>query len=230
MLGWPAILAKDGDFSSELLYVIAILILAGIGAIADKIKQKMAGESKPPAKQPGPREVPRSEIRVEEPPRRPAPPRPAAPQRPQQQRQAPRPPVVWEAPQPRQPYRPQAPPRPRPATPRPPQERRVQPEAAPTSAAARSVVSVAPTVAGDVGALQGRPAPTQLAARQVGEKTGLVSERDVGPPTARPAHAAEVKHPGIEWLSLTRADLPRAVILSEILSPPIALREQDRLF
>ncbi len=205
MLGWPAILAKDGDFSSELLYVIAILILAGIGAIADKIKQKMAGESKPPAKQPGPREVPRGEIRVEEPPRRPVPPRPVAPQRPQQQRQAPRPPVVWEAPQPRQPQRPQAPPKPRPVAQRPP-----APPAVPTSE--RRVLV--------------QPALTSSEAAVIAKE----AEGGVGRPAREPAQAVGARHPGIEWLALSRADLPRAIILSEILSPPIALREQDRLF
>ncbi len=42
MCVWSAILAQDGS-GSELVYVIALLILGAAGAIFEKIKQKMGG-------------------------------------------------------------------------------------------------------------------------------------------------------------------------------------------
>lgn len=236
MWNWPAILGAGDGFDSELVYVIAVLILAGIGAIADKLRQKMSGPTRAPGKPPT-REVPRSEIEVEAPPRRPPPLiTPPVPPRAQTPRQAPRPPVVWEAPQPRQPQRPAVPARPRPvarrpAPPAPPAEDRralAEPVSMPVepTPAASVVPRVAPTVAA---------APERISAIPVGvavarQEDRMVSDRDVGRLAGRPAQEPGIRHPGAEWLALSPADLPRAVIWSELLSPPIALREQDRLF
>lgn len=211
MWDWSAILARGGDIDSELYYVIAVLILAGLGKVADMIKKRREEEAGPKRQRPVP------------------PPRPAA--KPEPPRQAPRPPVVWETPQPRRPQRPQpqpsAAPRPvaqKPARPpSPPPSRRVLTEPVEAKAEARPVGQVMPTI----GQQMGRATP---AAPSVAVLTQLAAEPEVTVLAEAPAVAAKAGIGPVKVLGFSPAELPRAVIFAEILAPPLALREQEHLF
>lgn len=205
------ILADNG--SGELLYVIAVLVLAAGSAIFQKVREKMSGppdRPRPtaPTTQGGP-QVPRPTIpqrRATPPQRPPAPPqRPPVPtQRPAIPPQARRPAVPPARPQPQRPQ-------PRPAgMPQQPPARRPQPQAP-----QRPV----------------QPAPSLKAAASAQE-----DEERLAVPLEAIARAAEAVHAPVATAKparpvpmvtkLSTAELRRAFILSEVLAPPLALRDQ----
>jgi len=191
---WNVILA-DGSGGKELFYVVAVLILAGLGAIADKLKPKgQEGES--PAK-PSPRPQARGSAPVRG-PRRPEE-RPARPARPVSRPVArpvsrPTSPPVFQR---EQPAIPVAPPRPQ----RPQSDR-------------------ARRAAAEMAALQARPVPvvdTQSRFAEMKRKTKAARARTESV-TGRGGTTALGR--------LSRQDLRRAIVLNEILQPPLALREE----
>lgn len=214
MQAMAQILADNG--SGELLYVIAVLVLAAGSAIFQKLREKMSGppdRPRPtaPPTQGGP-QVPRPTIpqRRATPPQRPAvpPQRPPVPtQRPAIPPQTRRPAVPPARPQPQRPQ-------PRPAgMPQQPPARRPQPQA--PQRPARPV----------------QPAPSLKAAASAQE-----DEERLAVPLEAIARAAEAVHAPVATAKparpvpmvtkLSTAELRRAFVLSEVLAPPLALRDQ----
>lgn len=199
-------------------YAIMLVVLLVLAYLRMKMEQASNEQRKVEPKRPPQREVPRSEIEVEEPGRR-LPPKPASPHRPQQpQRQAPRPPVVWEAPEPRRPVaRPQASaPRTSPPAARPPQERRVLETPKPI-----------------------RPEPAAQDRARVAAKASPVeappdakatTAPSTGQPDVQPLPATEIRRPLVQLVGLAPGDLQRAFILSEVFGPPLAMRREQQTF
>lgn len=203
------------ESGGELIYVIAVLILAGLGALADKIKkskeraeQDRVGRTKRPSKtREGP--VPGRGVLGEPRPGREVP----LPRRPRERGQ----------------QRATPPTAPRPS--RPPTRRPVPPPSAPVA----RVPAEAPPK-GTLGATlssrrEGRHRTLQagdsttssLLARESVRTTGMISGVGTGKGGRRQGIAPSW------WLPtgrLTPGEMRRALILSEILQPPIALRDE----
>lgn len=214
MDSWMSILAQSDDYGGELFYIIAVLILVSFSALFEKFKRTMAGKDEQPMKRPP--AVPRR------------PDRPAQPPRPVSRPQPPRArPVGGETP----PARPPVPARPGPAAP--PRRPPAPPPRRPTPTR-RRVVTDAPTP-------MSRAAPTPLRpvrpAERLGparlepevEKSSLQVSRLAKVVETRPA--ALPQRPSVEvvpdvgsFRHLSIAEIRRAIVLSEILSPPLALR------
>lgn len=209
--------------SSCFFYAVLVVVLIVMGYLRVKIEQVGSEQRKAGPKRPVQRGVPQSQI--EESGRR-LPPRPPAPGRPPQpQRQAPRPPVVWEAPappprrpeQPRPVARPQpAPQRSSPPTPRPPQERRV---------VAAAISDQREPAAKDFTQIASKPSPVVAPPEPKTLAAPAVRESEVQPSTS-----VEAKRPFVQLVGLPLIELQRAFVFSEILAPPLALREEQKLF
>ncbi len=220
---WEHVTMAAGG-SSCFFYVVLVVVLIVMGYVRMKMEQVAGEQRKAGPRRPVRPEVPQSEIEVEEPGRR-LPPRPRAPLRPPQpQRQVPRPPVVWEAPAPRRPERPQPVARPQPSaqrpaapTARPPQDRRVTTAPIPDHGepAAKELARIA-----------SKPSPIAAAPEAKVGAAPAAGKLDVPPSSP----AAEVRRPIAHLLGLSPPDLQRAFIFSEIFAPPLALREEQKLF
>ena len=230
---WDSAMIAAGE-GSLLLYA-AIVVVIFIGAYLRMKMEQAANEQRKlgPKLPPSRPEVPRSEIEVEEPGRRP-PPRPAVPQRPPRpQQQAPRPPVVWQAPGPRRPQQPRPVARPQPAAQRPspqparpPQDRRVS-EGPPEEDAQRVGPRLAPTVRQEQQRIASNISPVTGA---VATEPKAGAEPEVGSLAAQQAQVVESKRPLVQVVGLAPSDLQRVFIFSEVFGPPLALREQQTLF
>jgi hypothetical protein len=240
MWDWPTMLGDRGFPSEDLLYVIAVLVLAGIGAIADKIKRKMAGqqdrEKRPPV--PG---LPESRREAQRPSVPPRPARPGSPRAPQPQPSSPHPPVIRQAPGARRPIQPRQVPAATPA--RPPQPvRRVLPEQ--------------PPVLEEAHPSPPRPASAPPGGRSLDPQLGRrATAPSVAPSLADEAERVESKPPGFEAIAgqelrpasvllagpdelapvrvtlaeMSLAEIRRAIVLNEVLGLPVALRDPDYL-
>lgn len=210
------ILASGG---SEVVYIFAVIVLVVISAAADKFKKMMADNERRPGAPP-------------KPVRRPMPPlpRPQIPQVPESKLPPARPtvPPLPNTPFPRPPVRPVARrpvPQPRPVSQPPPQP------ATPRPVAERSLELPKTTIRGERGAasqvhrsvqaeaIRGVPVP-QKAVEPPSARQPLMHLRSLRPTEAavRPTVAAR------SFRELSVADLQRAMVLKEILEPPLALR------
>lgn len=241
------LLGQDGD-GGQLIYIIAIIILSLAGWLAEKFKQKMAdspsksrpvSRSRPPQRE-ADREAPRPGVppvvrRESSPPtarevpqRRPTrpmiPPPPGARPRPPARRPAPPPArprpafdqyeTVYEAPKP-PPARPVPPPRPRPqpAAGSPPQ---IEPQRARLLAAA------------EADRLR-KEAEARLREQQASDlgTLGTITPAAPSAPSAKAAKpAATAAGPGQigDFRKMNARQWRQAIVLNEILQPPIALR------
>ncbi len=214
-----AIVASVGSCFSYAIMLVVFLVLAYLRM---KMEQASSEQRKVGPKRPPQREVPRSEIEVEEPGRRP-PPKPASPHRPQQpQRQAPRPPVVWEAPGPRRPEGRQPVARPQPSAQRP------SPPTARPSKDRRTPVAPPTAQVEPAGQDRGRIAST-LSSMGTSDMKAMTTPAP-SRPDARPSPAAEIKRPVIHLVGLGPGDLQRAFIFSEVFGPPLAMRREQQTF
>lgn len=207
---WADILAAGGDDgSNQLIYVIAVLILSALGALAERFKQKKAdAEQKKVSSRPA-QEGPVSRSGdVESPARpvpRPTPPRPpmARPQRPAEE---------WEIhipPQPRPMGHP-AGPQPTTARLRGPKRHPRRPEVV---AEVRIPIRTTPPTADLANRWPVENAPvTAPAASNL--SPGAVSVSRPAKPTTGGLH-----------IRLVPSNLREAVILSELLQPPVAMRD-----
>jgi len=223
-IGFGILAVDDG---AELFYVIAVLILAAVGAIVEKLKQKMGGSDAPKRTPPVPRRADR-----ESPPPRPAAPsrpaarpvqRPAAPPRPAQ-RQAPavRPAVPARPlePGPRRPPPPASPRRPEPVE---PMRRRALAESTepPGRLEERQIAPV------DDEYELGRVSRKQLSSALLEDRPRV--RQSVGGPAHPPvAPSAGQVHIG-SFTGLGTAELRRAIVLYEVLGPPVALRDPGQM-
>lgn len=215
---WASIMAV-GDGGGELFYVIAILILGAITAIVEKVKQKMAGDDAPKREPPATRRAKPG----------PQPPRPARPQPPAARPADRRTPPVRPA-APAAPARPPTPAR-RAAPPRPPTTRAPAPPA-PTpqiEETHRRLVAEAPTLQ-DVGEHEiGHVAQHHMETKvEKGRKPGKLTRKADRRPAAAPQ--AHTRSSVGSFRNLTLPEVRRAIVLSEILSPPLALRDPDQLW
>jgi hypothetical protein len=216
------ILAQREGYGQELFYIIAILILSVGSAIFQKVRQKF--EEPDEGRKPEPEK--RIEMIDERPPQRrasPAPPvRPARPAAPMTREQPRRPPVrpmppVRERPPSRQP----APPPARPARDvgrMPP----IEPRRTPAPRPAAPVPRPRP-------AQPARPAaPARSAAAEVefvGEPLrDTMQRRDDVRAAGLPAAVERAKPVSVSLGDMSMDDLRRAIVLKEILDPPVALR------
>ncbi len=190
---WPTILGERGSDGSELIYVIAVLILAAVGAIFEKIKRKMAEPEDKPGRPPVPRGIADQHKRV----------RPAPPPRPSGRRQPPRAWPVGQAPPPRAAA---------PAVRLPLETPRLVPDESP-----RGVSRPAPAEP------ELRPAvEAEVIPQLVGELSRGPERRPAATPGRRPSDlVADVG----SFRKLSLAEVRRAIVLNEILSPPLALRD-----
>lgn len=203
----PMLAASDFD----LVWIVIVLVLTVGGAIANKIKEKMGtpDESEPPRRRVPP---PQEGRRPTPPVRRPAPPT--------VQRPAPR---VPGRPTPQVPKRPPrmtqtrpTVPRPQPpSVPRPVQVQRAQPvppAARPPEPATQAALTVGQLIEEHAEPVQARHDRTRLAARK------------------RPV--TRLRRKRTRSIRLSPAKLRNAILLKEVLGPPVALRQgnDDRLF
>jgi hypothetical protein len=209
----------------EIIYVIALLVLAAGSAVFEKLKQKMADskDRKPPDQRPSP------PVR----PTRQQPSRPAAP-----------PPRPVQRSQPVRPARPAAPPRPvRPAAPTPhPQQpvarpMRPAPQRPPARQPERPVPAQPAPQAhrerpgrGEVGRVTQHRVESGVekkakAPRQAMGKLAADRRRDHPPAMLEPLETARSG----SFRNIPLAEIRRAVVLNEILSAPIALRDPNWL-
>jgi hypothetical protein len=65
---------------------------------------------------------------------------------------------------------------------------------------------------------------------EVEEKVDLVTSPLVKEQGSPPPEEREIYHANFPWGNLSRKDLPNAIILSEIIGPPISKRKNHRLF
>lgn len=215
MTEWTTHILADADGGiQDLIWIVAILLLSIVGAIAEKLK-RMGGPKEPP-------EEPRSPkpIRPPEPAPRPVQPQRARPQRPLP-RAAETGPTRPRGPGSR-PVRPPAPPR----------APMAQPVARPgTPARPPAPAPVAPPP---------RPAQPSLAVKDLSkvEVEGPLLAKDLIQPitaqspkaTAPPAQklpAAAIAPPVGSFRDLSLAEVRRAIVLNEILGRPLALRPYD---
>jgi len=231
------------DNFDQLIFVIAVLILSIGGAIAEKLKRKLGGPTERPPME-GELRFPKPPVTGEGPARSTAPPArpvgrtaeqgepPASPARPRPPagapaapvRRPPPPPSPWSTPRRTEP-RPTTG-RPQPTTPGP--RRQIPPPTPAPRRVPRPVEPAIPPVA----------APSVIAeqlarrAAQLGptvQVPGPVSTAG-GPPRPPLQSAAAAPAPafGGQWLGPTSiTDLQRAIVLNEILAPPLALRDMD---
>jgi len=205
--------ARDGD-SSELIWIIAVLIISVVGAIAGKIKERA---QKPPPRTPRP-PVPRPSERAEQPlpPSRRVPPSPSAPpgrpmpRVPRQPAPARHQPPVVRAPEPAP-----MPRSARPTPPKPPTQRRpvVRPPA--TRPAPAPSVQEVPRRLVEIGATLLEPTSTRAAHALVDATTA--------------AQVREGRRRRGTW-GLSRSTLRQAIVLKEVLGPPLALRRDEPSF
>lgn len=210
MLEWTHRVASRGDdSSSQLLWVVAVLILSAISAIAGKIRERQErarkGPSAPRGRPPAGADVESSKDMAEDLPPMRRPPRRDVPSRPMPQvPRRPAPPTQRPVPSRTRPVEGMAP-RPAPSVPRP---------AAQRQGVRRSREAQAPPVA---------RAPITVSAESD------APARTVLPlPEAKPAAPAAPAAPS--RLSLSRRQLRAAIVLREILGPPLALRDEEPWF
>jgi hypothetical protein len=220
MWTWTLILGAgqgDGSFG-QLAYIIALLVLAALGALAEKIKQKQEASKRQhgpgPTEPPGPptmRERPDVTRRYDSP----------VPSQPIPRMPGPKVPVGRPVP-------PAAPPPRRPKKVRPPAP--LEPEIARAAPAGERVTTL------EVGTLT-RELPRTAGAGAVAPK--LAPEPMHVKPTTGPAPAAAAAalkpgatEPAAALIGpvsqLASGDLRRAFVWSEILQPPLALRDEPR--
>jgi len=195
---WISILAQDDGYGTELIYVIALLILSGIGALAEKLKQKKQQQQESrrywkPSKIDRPerpaQHAPSRQVRPA-PRREPTAPVAAPPARPVQRKvDVPRPPA-------------QA--RPRPQV---PAERQRQPTVRRRKATPRGVPE---------------PRPPRSPSIEPGRAE---QPRPAGIPAAPPRPGPGLFTPVRPKHRLGIGELRRAIVLSEVLRPPLALRD-----
>lgn len=225
MIQWTGLLAQDSGGGFEtILWVIAVLILSGVGALSEKFKQKRE-ESK--------RHWKPTEIEPPSHPTRRAPPRPS---RPAAHRESPAPSAPTSRPVSRRTAVPGAPAQVRPQ-PQKQKERHVQPtirrqqepqRQAPVRRRVRSVTRTSSSTPELIAQLEQR---AQLALKQA---------KPAGPSLAKPFHQADTKASSSQQTPLSRpgvlasvrcmnrmsvSELRRAIVLSEVLRPPLALRD-----
>lgn len=203
-----AILAEMDDIA-DLLYIVAFLIIAGGTALAEWFKKSMSkdGEEKSgPAKRPPPptpaRRPPvrQREGRVQRPAEgRPQPARPA-----QTQNR----PVVWESKQP--------PPH------RPPTPRQKQPPARPgqLSKAARAAQQAEAKAVAAQHEAEEREKRLRSRLRELEKQSKGKTAKSAGRAFRRGGRKTSIRN-------LRPADLKQAIVMKEILSPPLALRPND---
>jgi len=207
MLIFSTILAQDGGMNEGLFYVIAVLILSVVGAVFEKIKRKMA-DTQEKKEKPRPKGAER--------------PGPAQQPRPARQK---RPPVAAPA-------RPVARAEPRPTVRRPPPARapRVPKRPVHTGAPIRvEVKEVVPEtlverIASEAGAgaEYSRPVTTKPATEgegAPGKMSALFEKRK----------AVAFKAVG-SFRNLSKDEVRRAIVLNEILSPPLCLRDYSKFW
>ena len=224
MTACPDILSQLDDRSSDLFYIIAVLILAGVGAIVEKIKRKMAepkgrgpGRPAPPGRVSGETEeeagVDRPFIFIgREEPAPPPPPRPARPAQP-----------AAASPRRAAPARPVTVPRPtvqRPAAKSPPsRERSQRPAGQPSPPAA--------TPSQQVGAR--RDVPYEVVPGEgvfeAEETHRVVADAPSRPASVRPSVPAADVLDLASFRKLSPNQLRRVIVLNEVLGLPVALRD-----
>ncbi len=199
------ILAARDDDASQLVWVIAVLLLSVVGTIFGKLNEA-AKKKKPPPR-------PNESDAAAEPGAAPPSPRPReAGSRPMPR--VPRPPIragdrPIGIPRPKGPV--MAPERPRPVPPRQPGPRRPVPPPASRPAEPRPVRAIAPQVA--------------AFARQEQAVGPALKERPAPPVSAPPGFAPR----GIR-LDLTPTRLREMVLLREVLGPPVSMRDESSWF
>lgn len=213
---WIMLGASDDSFS-QLAYVIAVLVLAGLGALADKIKKRHEESSRG---RPGQRPETQADEELPDleqwreivlPPTESKPPRPVPP--PKQR------PPLQKAPSapPRQPMPARRPTKARPA---------VLVEAEVTRPAELGEYVVSRKVGSEVGQL-GKAMPAPGAIRQaigrMGSESVVTSVSTAAPGTV--AVAAPVVTVVGPAGNMSVSDLRRAFVMSEVFQPPLALRE-----
>jgi len=218
MLGiWTGMLAQDdGGYGTEIFYVIAVLILAGVGALAEKLKEK---------KQESKRHWKPTKIERPARPAHRAPPRPAAPREPAAPGGAP----------------PTRPVQRKVVVPRPPAQARPQPQVQPGRRMQPTIRQREGTRRAAPGQRRARPAtrkPTQDLAAQL-EQRAQAALRKAQPSEVSLAEKMSRAHvtatprrrgPGLfttvgSMKQMSIRELRKAIVLSEVLQPPLALRD-----
>jgi hypothetical protein len=219
MLADVTILAAR-DPENGLLYVVAIIVLAVIGAIVEKVKKNAAEaelKRRPPVLPDARPPVGRAGSPGSVPP--PVPPTVALP--PGADRW---PPVALPSPVPQR--RPTGVPRPRRRDEQPPVPRRPQPVRAPAApAASLELIPAGPVATGT----QHAPSETerQIESQFLAQGGALRPVESLAQIRARQQKQAA---PGVDLAALgkpTLADLRRAIIFNEVLSPPLAMRQGE---
>jgi hypothetical protein len=227
---WHAVnmlVARGGEDANELYWVIAVIVLSVIGTIAGKIKERAARKTPPtsprqaeppPESKEGASSVPSARRpsppapRPREPASRPMPRVPRPPVRPGG-RPAPasgqsRPMPVPQRPGPG-PMRPTIPTRP--TRPTPPPRSAERPAARPAEPALRPVESVIVV--------------EEVAVERPSSRGGPASGRPETPAAARRSMPLAVR-----LFKLTPARLREAIVLNEVLGPPVSMRDSEHLF
>lgn len=230
-----SLLAARPGSDLDFVWIVIVLAISAVGWVVGKIKEaeeakKRKGRRIPPPAEVEPDEeeeliIP-TEVREDRPPlSRPQPkapptmPRvPRVPQRPMPQR-PPSPISVERRPEVRRPPTvPTIPPPKRPATP--------PPRPVPAAQQSRGTVRDRVTPAREAERL-GQAAETR--AKKLAEREAATqAQRELRPRTAVPAeHPPKQEAAGARKFGLTASTLRKAIILNEILSPPLALRQED---